>query len=290
MSVIAHYSVFAAAPGGGKQFAVVEGVDDPVNMQRIAAGSGAPLTAFILGVSAASAAVRFFSPSKEKGSSDSGALAVAEHLRRTGQGGERLRVRMGEEELEVFYAGGLWWSRQEDTRRHELELDVRALIAALNLDWLDIDWHKGIRAAGNTKRNLIVPADPDGVNPDLEAIAEINRATGTNGVVVFGGPFRRIRFDPFNPDRQTVDSHQIELRFFAPAKGIPEDNAGSYTLASLCGYLAWFWEGQQECEVLQGMAMGKPSRLWARYESDGNRAMNIQVGGSVEVLEVRQWA
>ncbi|MCL6568417.1 MAG: PhzF family phenazine biosynthesis protein [Meiothermus silvanus] len=288
MVKVAHYSVFAAAPGGGKQFAVVEGVDNPVEMQRVAAGSGTPLTAFILQAGGDSAAVRFFSPSKEKGSSDSGALAVAEHLRRTRRGGKRLQVRMGEEELEVFHSGGLWWSRQEDTRRHEFELDVTALIAALRLDSSIVDWHKGICAAGNAKRNLIVPADPAEVDPDLEAVAAINRATGTNGVVVFSGPYNQVRFDPFDPACEIDDSHQIELRFFAPAKGIPEDNAGSYTLASLCGYLAWFWEGEQEYEVLQGVEMGKPSRLWVRYESDGSRAVNIRVGGSVEVLEVQQ--
>jgi PhzF family phenazine biosynthesis protein len=291
MSVITHYSVFAAAPGGGKEFAVAEGVDNPVDMQRIAARSGAPLTTFILDAGADSAVVRFFTPREERGSSDSGALVVAEHLRRRERCGEWLRVRMGKEGLEVFFEDGKWWSRQEDTWEHRLELDIPALAAALDLDWPDIDWHKGIAVAGNSKLNIIVPVSfPDKVKPDLQAIAQINRLTRTNGLVVFNGPGTRIWFDSHNPAHQGQYSHHIELRFFAPGKGIPEDNAGSYTLASLAGYLAWFWEGPQEYEVLQGVAMGKPSRLWVRYEPDRSRAVHIRVGGQVEMLEVREWA
>lgn len=292
---IAHYSVFAAAPGGGKEFAVVEGVDNPVDMQRIAARSGAPLTAFILDAGADSAVVRFFSPIQEKGSSDSGALVVAEYLRRQGRVQDRLSVQM-EEGLEVFHQEGKWWSRQEDTWEHRLELDIPALAAALDLDWLDIDWSKDIGVAGNSKLNIIVPVSfPDQVKPDLEVIAQINRDTKTNGIIVFNGPARRVKDwiytnDPDITVRQEECSHHIELRFFAPNKGIPEDNAGSYTLASLAGYLAWFWEGREEYEVLQGVAMGKPSRLWVRYESDRSRAMHIRVGGQVEMLEVREWA
>lgn len=301
MKDIHHYSVFAAAPGGGKHVAVVEGVDSPVDMLKIAASSGTPLTGFILESSENHAEVRFFSSprqgeAREKGSSDSGALVVAEHLRRQGRVPDRLTVQMGAEGLEVFREEDRWWSRQEDTWKHRLELNIPALAAALDLDWQDIDWHKDIGVAGNSKLNVIVPVDfPDEVKPDLQAIAEINRATKTNGVITFNGPARRVKTwiytngETITTQEEVLD-HDIELRFFAPNKGISEDNAGSYTLASLAGYLAWFWEGPQEYEVLQGVAMGKPSRLWLRYESDGRKATNIRVGGQVEMLEVTKWA
>lgn len=291
MHTIHHYSVFAAAPGGGKHVAIVEGVDNPVDMLKIAAESGAPLTGFILTSSENHAEVRFFSPLREKGSSDSGALVVAEHLCRQERVQDRLNVQMGEERLEVFRQDEKWWSEQEDTWEHRLEVDIPELAAALDLDWQDIDWSKDVRVAGNSKLNILVPVDrPDEVKPDQEAIAQLNRATRTNGVVIFRGPFRRIRFSLSNSADQEEDSHQIELRFFAPAKGILEDNAGSYTLASLAGYLAWFWQGPQKYEVLQGVAMGKPSRLWLRYQSDGHKAVDVCVGGQVEMLEVTKWA
>lgn len=285
MDKIYHYSVFAAAPGGGKQFALVEGVIDPEKMQRIAAQSGQPLTGFILSASAELVEVRFFSPTKEKGSSDSGALVVAEHLRRQGAIQDQVLVQMGEEGLEVSYQDGKWWSHQEDTWEHKRELDIPALAAALDLDWQDINWDKGISVAGNSKLNIIVPVGfPGQIKPDCEAIAEINRRTDTNGVVVFSGPGRMSTFDPFDPSRREYHTHNIELRFFAPAKGILEDNAGSYTLASLCGYLARFWRGEQAYEVLQGVTMGRPSTLYVRYRSNGQQASHIQVGGKVETL------
>ncbi|GEM87223.1 PhzF family phenazine biosynthesis protein [Meiothermus granaticius] len=282
MLTIYTYSVFAAVAGGGKRLALVEGVSDLEQMQQIASRTGVPLTGFILNAGARRAEVRFFSPDKEKGASDSGALVVGEHLRLQGAIQERLWVQMGKEGLEVSYQDGKWWSHQEDTWEHKRELDVPALAAALDLDWQDINWDKGISVAGNSKLNIIVPvAFPDQVKPDFEAISEINRRTGTNGVVVFSGPGRTITFDP---SRRGNTTHDIELRFFAPAKGIPEDNAGSYTISSLCGYLAWFWQGEQQYEVLQGAAMGRPSRLYMRYRSDGQQASYIQVGGKVEPL------
>lgn len=301
MHTIYHYSVFAAAPGGGKHVAIVEGVDNPVDMGTTVAQSGAPLTGFILTSGENHAEVQFFSSprqgeAREKGSSDSGALVLAEHLRRRGTIQDRLAVEMGEEGLEVLREEDRWWSQQEDTWEYRLELDIPALAAVLDLDWQDIDWHKDIGVAGNSKLNIIVSVGfPDEINPDLQAIAEINRSTKTNGILAFTGPARRVK-DWIYTDGETIIvreeelSQPIELRFFAPNKGIPEDNAGSYTLASLAGYLAWFWEGPQEYEVLRGMAMGKPSRLWLRYQSDGRKAINVCVGGQVEMLEVTKWA
>ena len=72
-----HYSVFAAAPDGGKHIAVC---DEPnlsaETMQTIARESGAPLTAFILGEENSQVLIKFFTPQKEKLESDSGALVV----------------------------------------------------------------------------------------------------------------------------------------------------------------------------------------------------------------------
>jgi len=281
---IHHYSVFAAAPGGGKHVAIVEGVDNPVDMGRTATQSGAPLTGFILSSGQGQAEVRFFSSPRqgevrEKGSSDSGALVVGEHLRRQGAIGDRLTVQMGEEGLEVFYQDEKWWSEQEDTWAHKLELDSAQLLEVLGLCQDDVVGV--IRAAGGHKINLVVSVKSvvvlDNIGPSFEALSIIQKSNKVNGVIAV-----------------CLDSPRaaVDFRWFSPAKNLNEDNAGSYTLASLCGYLTGVQNlhGERHLEAIQGFASGKPSRLYVRYLSENSRAKNIRVGGQVEMLEVTKWA
>ena len=74
----------------------------------------------------------------------------------------------------------------------------------------------------------------------------------------------------------------MDFRFFAPRKGILEDNAGSFSLASLCGFRAMYTaSGRYEWTAAQGYAMGKPSSLTARLIVRDSVAMAVQVGGRV---------
>lgn len=289
---IYHYSVFAAAPGGGKQFAIVEGVTDPTEMQRIAASSGQPLTGFILNVDSGLAEVRFFSTTKEKGSSDSGALVVGEHLRRVGAIQVRVIVDAGGERLKIFNRESLWWSLQENMSVKPTNVQKDFLMRALGLKPLaiDEDWRYDIRCIGGSKVNLVVPV-PWGdyslasIKPDLDAITQINQSTHTNGVVAFIVPFQL--GDSANRPKFYLDSlPNTYLRFFAPAKGIPEDNAGSYTVASICGYFADYAPSYSRFVAWQGEVMGKPSQLFVHSSNRDGVAKNIQVGGKVELLEV----
>ena len=278
---IHHYSVFAAAPGGGKQFAIVEDVTDHAEMQRIAASSGQPLTGFILNADASSAEVKFFSPTKEKGSSDSGALAVAEHLtRRVLISSASVTIKMGDESLSVYRQGGIWWSQQPDTHVYPLNLNVDELLQATGLSRQQFAYIGEIVSSGTTeKKNIMLPLSQrehmygllDAVNPDLDRIADLNRSTRTNGVIVFH-----------------YQSEWSELRFFAPGKGIAEDNAGSFTLASLCGFMAGepeaYIKGLTDLRVSQGVQMGKPSELFANFSAESRAARNIQIGGKVQMI------
>lgn len=283
MNKIYHYSVFAAAPGGGKQFAIVEGVSDPEQMQRIAAQSGQPLTGFISSACAELVEARFFSPKKEKGASDSGALVVGEHLRHKVRTEDRLQIQMGHEELEIFYQEKLWWSRQEDMCRYQMDLPQSLLLDALGLDNEDLHDELDIAAAGGAKKNIVIPVwqtSEEKIKPDLDALAEITRSTQTNGVIVLFEPYS-VQIADWN--EQNPFEEWFELRFFAPAKGISEDNAGSYTVASVCAYLN---NPTGEYKAIQGRALGKPSQLQIRYSLNNQVTTNILVGGNVELLEV----
>lgn len=269
---IDHYSVFAAAPGGGKQFAIVEGVDNPVDMQRIAAESGQPLTGFIGSKEADGVEVRFFSPGKEKGASDSGALVVAEHLSRSGYISDYVFVLMPGEDLKISYIHGLWWREPETARRLEPQFSPEDLFGALGLEAAEVlDWG----TAGDKKVNAVVQIqDPEYLNsrkPNLEALKALQIQHSLNGVILF------------------CQAGQTHLRFFSPAKNIPEDNAGSYTVVSLCGFLAPSLSGAVQLELRQGDAMGKPSRLYAEFHAADGVAHSVWVGGKVESLEGAEW-
>lgn len=277
---IVHYSVFAAADGGGKHIAVVDAENLSTDeMQAIARDSDAPLTGFILGEDDSGVLIKFFTPTKEKPESDSGALVVAEHRWRKGLVEIYMRANMNGDILPVSGVGhgGYWFSEQGNTSGLQLELPTSKVLEILGLASADLHADFRIGTAGMSKINIIVAVKNlstlDAIKPDLEAMKTLNVDTKTNGVIVFvPGQTRGANFD---------------LRFFAPAKGILEDNAGSFTLASLCGYLVATQklEGKQQLKVTQGFVMGKPSKLEARFVARDGMATDIRVGGEVVRIE-----
>ncbi len=269
MSLEIHqYSGFAPEGNleGGKKFALV---DTPVPLEimpEIAQGSGAPLTAFITGQNEARVEVRFFSASgKEKLESDSGALVVAHHF------GRSCTVIAPGGSLPVTLEDGVCWTAQGDQHLVPLVGQESDWLDALGLEAGMLETMFGVHCAGQMdKFNVIVPVRSealDAIKPDLERITELQRETGVNGVIV-------VAFDSLRAN--------VDLRFFAPAKGILEDNAGSNTLASVCGYrAAHLLSGVHDVIAAQGYAMGQPSSLRARYIARDSVALMVRVGGIV---------
>ena len=79
------------------------------------------------------------------------------------------------------------------------------------------------------------------------------------------------------------DGSEIYGRMFAPALGIPEDPATGAAAAAIVGAAASA-SGQQDGEfrlnIVQGVAMGRPSFLAASARFDGGAPASIDVGGS----------
>jgi PhzF family phenazine biosynthesis protein len=276
------YSVFAPKGNleGGKRFGLVDASVPLEVMPEIARGSGTPLTAFIVKSDESRVEARFFvSSGKEKLESDSGALVVAHHL------GRSCTVVSSGGSLPVTLEDGACWTAQGD---HHL-----VPLAGQESDWLDalglaphmLETMFGLHCAGQLeKHNVIVPVRfgaLDIINLNLERVAELTRTHGVNGVIVAA----------FDSPRANVD-----FRFFAPARGIPEDNAGSNTLASLCGYrAAHLLSGVHDLIAAQGHAMGQPSSLRARYIARDSVALMVRVGGIIReyrptrILENTVW-
>ncbi len=264
-----HYSVFAPEGSsiGGKKFALVDAPVPPENMPEIARESGAPLTAFITNVDESRVQVRFFASSgKEKLESDSGALVAAHHV------GRGCTVVVPGGSLPVTLEDGVCWTAQGDQHLVPLVGRESDWLEALNLESRMLETMFGVHCAGQMdKFNVIVPVRSDAldrITPNLPRITELQRETGVNGVIV-------VAFDSLRAN--------VDLRFFAPAKGILEDNAGSFTLASVCGYrAAHLLSGVHDVIAAQGYAMGQPSSLRARYIARDSVALMVRVGGIVQ--------
>jgi PhzF family phenazine biosynthesis protein len=267
-----HYSVFAPESHleGGKHFALVTDSVALEDMPEIARSSSVPLTAFITGTPGSRVNVRFFSNTgKEKLESDSGALVVAHHL------GSSCTVVMPGGELPVELESGAAWTLQGDFHIWPTEFDNSEWLEALGISSSDLDPFHKIHEAGNSeKRNVVVSINYsalDQIQPNLERVAELNARTDTNGLIVAA----------FDSPRAIAD-----CRFFAPKKGILEDNAGSFTLASLCGYRAAYMAGgTYRWAVAQGFAMGKPSSLLVRFSTRESMAQSVRVGGVVRRIQ-----
>ena len=104
--------------------------------------------------------------------------------------------------------------------------------------------------------------------PDFEGLRNLLKIHQLNGCIV-------VSF--------TSSRANLEYRFFAPHKGLLEDNAGSFSLASLCGYKAAHMpSGVHDLVAAQGFQIGKPSELRARFMSRDSMALAVRVGGLVE--------
>ncbi len=256
---------------GGKRVAVAESPDSN-QMSEVAQASESSLTAFIVSSDTNTADVRYFNRSgQEKPDSDSGALVVAHHLA-SGQLETGFVVTTGGGSLTVKLEDGAYWSAQGDHHVLPSPLTDETWLADLNVSNAQRDPELSLFGAGTVdKYNLIVPVRDDALNrlkPDFDALSAHLLETGINGAILAA----------FGTNRA-----QVNFRFFAPHKGLREDNAGSFTLASLCGYLASLASnGVYNLTGAQGYAMGKPSSLRAKFIARDGVALAVGVGGTVE--------
>jgi PhzF family phenazine biosynthesis protein len=261
------YDVFSEGPGGGKRFAIVQDYAVPISlMPEIAQTSQASLTGFIMGFDPNLIEVRFFnSIGKEKLESDSGALVVAYVF------GSSCTVVMPDSELEVTLEDGACWTAQGDHHILPLRGDENAWLEALGISSADLEPGLTLLCAGTLeKHNLIVPVLPralDTIEPNFEALAQLLKTHEINGVIPAAFVSKRANLD---------------FRFFAPHKGLIEDNAGSFSLASLCGYQAAHTpSGVYDLTAAQGYALGKPSSLRAQFIARDGMALAVRIGGVV---------
>jgi trans-2,3-dihydro-3-hydroxyanthranilate isomerase len=82
------------------------------------------------------------------------------------------------------------------------------------------------------------------------------------------------------------DVTRWKSRMFAPADGVPEDPATGSAAGPLAVHLARHGriEFGEEIEIVQGIELGRPSKLFALVEGGPERIERVRVGGSAVVV------
>jgi trans-2,3-dihydro-3-hydroxyanthranilate isomerase len=116
---------------------------------------------------------------------------------------------------------------------------------------------------------VALPSETDvaALRPNLAAIEDLGGAA--LGVNCFAG-----------------SGSQWKTRMFAPGSGVPEDPATGSAAGPLAFHLARHGriEFGQQIEVMQGVEIDRPSKLFARVEGTPEAAELIEVGGSAVVV------
>ncbi|WP_229723442.1 PhzF family phenazine biosynthesis protein [Deinococcus aerolatus] len=267
LNVPVHYRVLSERGAGGKAVAVFP--ETQGNLQARAAAAGTPLSVFVQAASGAGVALRVFTPDREKGSSDSAAVAALTHLQ--GDLLDVAEVHMGGESLPAQLCGGEWLLRQGVPDVAEQRADLSPIGLGAGQVWV----------AGLGRPTLVAEvadlAALDAFMPDAQAISNVNRATGTTGLILFS--------------RGGAGRADLSLRAFGPLRGFLEDAASSNMLACTVGVLGASGRLPRDTNLLRAAQRmpGQPARLSVQFAevaggTEGNGGTEVWVGGAAMPL------
>jgi trans-2,3-dihydro-3-hydroxyanthranilate isomerase len=286
--------VFTDLPFTGNMLAVylnAEGLDEH-RMQRIANEMALPETTFVFPPEApgSDARVRIFTPSRElpmAGSPAVGtifALAGAGRLRAgadeavlgLGVGPTAMGLEWGPEGLRFA------WMTQPLPTLGPAVNDTVAVAAALGVQPDEVaGGHLPVQVASSGVPFLYVPlnsrAAVDAACLDRTALRALLRAVDLEELPVF----------VFSAEPGDDDA-TVYSRMFAPVLGIPEDPATGSASGPLGAYLlhhnAVSADTHTRLVNLQGVRMGRPSRIYTALSSSGGVLQRVRVGGKALVI------
>ena len=263
--------VFTDTPLEGNPLAVFTdggGIASP-RMQRIAREMNLSETVFVLPpTDGADARIRIFTPSGELPFAGHPTLGSAFVLgEQTGREVIRLETGAGVIPVELVRQRGRIVSgrMQQPIPSWEPYRRVEELLAALGVESAQLP----IEAYRNGPLHVYVALDTEeavaALEPDLGALAALPGL----GVICFAG-----------------SGAHWKMRAFAPAHGVSEDPATGSAAGPLAVHLVRHGRIAfgREIEISQGAEIGRPSKLHARVDGDGERIDRVEVAGSAVVV------
>ncbi|WP_245556395.1 PhzF family phenazine biosynthesis protein [Deinococcus aquatilis] len=230
------------------------------DLQAQAKEAAAPLSAFIQSADFSGVSLRIFTPTREKGESDSAAVAALAHLFAAGQIADVTEVQMGGQSVGAQLCGGEWLLLQGDVTAAQIQADLSPV---------------GLSGTAHTasagRANLVIQVQSlaalDAFTPDSAAISDLNRATDTTGLILYA--------------LESEGREDVSFRAFGPLKGFTEDAASSNMFACLVGVLAARDQVPAGAETIRGAQRqpGRFARLTAQFVPTATGAGGVWVGG-----------
>jgi trans-2,3-dihydro-3-hydroxyanthranilate isomerase len=288
-----HLDVFTDQPFTGNQLAVfLDAAEiDEQRMQRIANEMAFPETTFVLPpeASGTDARVRIFTPSRELPMAGSPTIGTTFAL----AGAGRLRAGAGETVLGLGIGpttvGLEWgqrglrfaWMTQPLPELGPVVTDTVAAAKALGVRPGDLAGNLPVQVASSGVPFLYVPlnsrAAVDAAAVDRATLCALLRAVSLEELPVF----------VFSPEPADDDA-TVYSRMFAPVLGIPEDPATGGASGPLGAYLlqhnAASADTASRLVSLQGVRMGRPSRIYIALSSRAGVLEKVRVGGEAVLV------
>jgi trans-2,3-dihydro-3-hydroxyanthranilate isomerase len=274
--------VFTDRPFTGNQLAVVPdgGGLDTATMQAIAREFNFSETVFVTAPSdpKADCRLRIFTPANELPFAGHPTIGTAVLLAELGVlKGERgvLQEEVGNVPVRLSRGNGARHAELTVPNQPEFRSEVpppEAVAAVIGLESGDLDPAPGSIAAASCGVPFILARVRD---PSVLARARGNEVAWQAHLA---GAWATLVY-VYTPESEGV----IRARMFAPWMGIPEDPATGGGAAALTAYLARVHpeaEGDQKRVILQGVEMGRPSRLEIGWTKEGGAIRSVRVGGN----------
>ncbi len=290
------YDAFSDAPFGGSQggiFMDAAGIDAEMRL-LIAKELGLPAVCFVIACSDKSVTARFQSTEREYPMCGHGTICLMTHLIEIGilswNDSERIDVELvlptAVARVEIFRrpddrAEVMLDIAPPDFRQDTLDLDMLASLLEITRD----DFSRGlpVETAVGDFVHLIVPikdlATMRAITPDFSAITQYCSAHGIETIACFSTEVEQ-------PD------HEIHVRDFCPAVGVPESAAAGTTNAALTAYLIRHGivdkntTGKIDFKAEQGLELGRRSSIRSVVSIEDGEIVRLQIGGvASKVLE-----
>ncbi|HTX55666.1 MAG TPA: PhzF family phenazine biosynthesis protein [Candidatus Acidoferrales bacterium] len=274
-----HVDVFTSQRFGGNPLAVFLDADDldGETMQKIAREMNLSESTFVMKPAddRATQRVRIFTPGHELPFAGHPTIGTSFVLQRTGRGGDELALEMEAGIIPVRREGDVLWMTPPAPEALSPAVDRAAVAQALGLPVASVVMPPQV-FGGRGPAFLCVLLDTeqnvDWVMLDRrDLVAATGESVGEGDVLIF-----------------SYQGGKAYSRMYAAlAHNVGEDPATGSSVGPLCAALAWWRlldQSRTELTVDQGVAMGRPSRLLARFVVEGTYVQQLTVGGSCVYL------